>query len=39
MVGALNEMADAGYNQAQMQQMLDKLDELIGALRRRGGRW
>jgi len=33
-VGTLNVMADAGYNQAQMQQMLDKLDELIGALRR-----
>ena len=33
-VGTLNQGADGGYNQSQMQSVLDKLDELINALRR-----
>ena len=33
-VSTLGQSADGGYNPAQMQQVLDKLDELINALRR-----
>lgn len=33
-VGTLGQGADGSYNQSQMQQVLDKLDELINALRR-----
>lgn len=33
-VGTLSQGADGNYNQTQMQQVLDKLDELINALRR-----
>ncbi|MBL9178157.1 MAG: hypothetical protein JNM65_08845 [Verrucomicrobiaceae bacterium] len=33
-VGTLGQGADATYNQTQMQQVLDKIDELINALRR-----
>ena len=33
-VGTLSQGADGSYNQSQMQQVLDKLDELINALRR-----
>jgi hypothetical protein len=33
-VNTLNQPADANYNQAQMQDVLSKLDELISALRR-----
>ncbi|MEQ1851093.1 MAG: hypothetical protein ABMA01_05805 [Chthoniobacteraceae bacterium] len=33
-VGTLGQSADAGYNQSQMQTLLDKVDELINALRR-----
>ena len=33
-VGQLGMSADGSYNQTQMQQVLDKLDELINALRR-----
>lgn len=33
-VGTLAQGADGSYNQMQMQQVLDKLDELINALRR-----
>ncbi|MFO1439455.1 MAG: hypothetical protein U1F81_14140 [Verrucomicrobiaceae bacterium] len=33
-VGNLSQGADGSYNQSQMQQVLDKLDELINALRR-----
>ena len=33
-VGTMGQSADGSYNQSQMQQVLDKLDELINALRR-----
>ncbi len=33
-VGTLNQGANGGYDPAQMQAVLDKLDELINALRR-----
>ena len=33
-VTLLGQTADGGYNQSQMQAVLDKLDELINALRR-----
>ncbi|MEQ1861652.1 MAG: hypothetical protein ABMA13_17170 [Chthoniobacteraceae bacterium] len=33
-VGTLNQGADSSYNQSQMQEVLNKLDELINALRR-----
>jgi hypothetical protein len=33
-VGTLGQAADGSYNQGQMQAVLDKLDELINALRR-----
>ena len=33
-VGTLGQAADGGYNQNQMQAVLDKMDELINALRR-----
>jgi hypothetical protein len=33
-VNTLGQGADGSYNQNQMQQLLDKLDELINALRR-----
>ena len=33
-VGTLGQGADGGYNQTQMQDVLNKLDELINALRR-----
>ena len=33
-VGTLSAGADSSYNQSQMQSVLDKLDELINALRR-----
>lgn len=33
-VSTLNQSADGGYNQSQMQDVLNKLDELISALRR-----
>ena len=33
-VGALGQGADGSYNQTQMQDVLNKLDELINALRR-----
>ncbi|MBL9113897.1 MAG: hypothetical protein JNJ83_02745 [Verrucomicrobiaceae bacterium] len=33
-VSTLGQGADGSYNQSQMQQVLDKLDELINALRR-----
>ena len=33
-VGTLGQSASGGYDQTQMQQVLDKLDELINALRR-----
>ena len=33
-VGTLGQSADGGHNQSQMQQVLDKLDELMNALRR-----
>ena len=33
-VGTLGQGADGGYNQSQMQDVLNKLDELINALRR-----
>ena len=33
-VGTLGQGADGSYNQSQMQAVLDKLDELINALRR-----
>ena len=33
-VGTLGQGADGGYNQQQMQDVLNKLDELINALRR-----
>ena len=33
-VGSLGQIADPNYNQTQMQAMMDKLDELIQALRR-----
>ena len=33
-VSVLSQSADGGYNQSQMQQVLDKLGELITALRR-----
>ena len=33
-VNPLSQTADASYNQSQMQQMMDKLDELLNALKR-----
>jgi hypothetical protein len=33
-VSTLGQSADGGYNSSQMQQVLDKIDELINALRR-----
>jgi phage shock protein A len=33
-VDTLSQSADASYNQSQMQSLLDKVDELINALRR-----
>jgi hypothetical protein len=33
-VSTLGQSADGNYNQTQMQQVLDKLDEMINALRR-----
>ena len=33
-VGTLGQGADSSYNQSQMQSVLDKLDELVNALRR-----
>jgi hypothetical protein len=33
-VGTLEQSADGGYNQQQMQDVLNKFDELINALRR-----
>ena len=33
-VSTIGQFADGGYNQSQMQAVLDKLDELINALRR-----
>ena len=33
-VATLNQGASGGYDQSQMQQVLDKIDELINALRR-----
>ncbi|MEO6739641.1 MAG: hypothetical protein ABIP20_05275 [Chthoniobacteraceae bacterium] len=33
-VGTLGQGASGGYDQSQMQQVLDKIDELINALRR-----
>jgi hypothetical protein len=33
-VGTMGQTADGGYNQTQMQDVLNKLDELINALRR-----
>ena len=33
-VGTLGQIASGGYDPGQMQQVLDKLDELINALRR-----
>ena len=33
-VGTLGQGADGGYNQSQMQDLINKVDELINALRR-----
>jgi len=33
-VGTLSQQADGFYNSSQLQQVMDKLDELINALRR-----
>lgn len=33
-VSTFSQTADSSYNQSQMQQLMDKLDELINALRR-----
>ena len=33
-VSTLNQIANGGYDQSQMQQVLDKIDELINSLRR-----